>query len=146
MSLKPKSNPFPNLNATNHKITSPVDAGYNCIAWAAEDNTRWWWPDSQVYWPPGVPRQVTIEAFILAYETIGYKVCDSSSPEDGYDKIMIYCLNDKPTHAAKLIDETSWTSKLGQGNDISHKQNSLNGPVYGTPHTFMRRKAKPQKS
>ncbi len=135
MSLKPK--PFPNLNPTNHTITSPETTDYNCIAWAAEDDTKWWWPTD--YWPVGVPTQLNIDSFIKAYGTLGYVVCESSDFEDGYAKIMIYCKEDVPTHAARLIGEQTWTSKLGNQHDISHKQNSLNGPAYGTPHTFMKK-------
>ncbi|HMD98104.1 MAG TPA: hypothetical protein VKM93_12350 [Terriglobia bacterium] len=36
---------FPNLNAGNHEITSAASRLYNCIAWAAGDTQRWWWPD-----------------------------------------------------------------------------------------------------
>ncbi len=141
MSQKLKSQ-FPNLTPTNYHITSPVDFDYNCIAWAADDPTRWWWPDvqNQKYWPSDVPREETLEAFILAYATLGYVVCDSGNSEDGFDKIVIYCLNGDPTHAAKISENSNWSSKLGQGNDISHKQNALNGPIYGTPETFMKRK------
>ena len=33
---------FPNLLTTGYEITSPDTIDYNCIAWAAEDNERWW--------------------------------------------------------------------------------------------------------
>ena len=77
---------FPNLLTTGYEITSPDTIDYNCIAWAAEDNERWWWPDSQNidYWPAGVPREVTINAFMQAYQTIGYELCDRPNLERGF--------------------------------------------------------------
>lgn len=35
---------FPNLTAGNYRITSEPDRDYNCIAWAAGDNRKCWWP------------------------------------------------------------------------------------------------------
>ncbi|RMH08652.1 MAG: hypothetical protein D6704_02725 [Nitrospirae bacterium] len=45
---------FPRLCETRYEITSPQDTSYNCIAWAAGDVGRWWWPAPQAYWPQGV--------------------------------------------------------------------------------------------
>ena len=33
---------FTHLN--DYSITSPTEISYNCIAWAANEDTRWWWP------------------------------------------------------------------------------------------------------
>lgn len=35
---------FPGLQGTSFEITSPRDRRYNCVAWAANDTRRWWWP------------------------------------------------------------------------------------------------------
>ncbi|HEY7428267.1 MAG TPA: hypothetical protein VH682_28795 [Gemmataceae bacterium] len=35
---------FPRLNGTAYRITSPASDVYNCIAWAAGETNRWWWP------------------------------------------------------------------------------------------------------
>ncbi|HZO88142.1 MAG TPA: hypothetical protein VFB38_07355 [Chthonomonadaceae bacterium] len=57
---------FPSLATSGYDITSPAAEDYNCIAWAAGETDRWWWPDpfSIGYWPEGVPRAETLEAFI----------------------------------------------------------------------------------
>jgi len=34
------SDDFPRLTPENHRITSPADPEYNCIAWSAGDITR----------------------------------------------------------------------------------------------------------
>lgn len=131
---------FPQLAITGYRITSPRNQYYNCIAWAAGVQHQHWWPDQYGHWPANVPREETIEAFIQAYATLGYEICDNDSFDDAYEKIAIYTLQDgSPTHAARQIDEITWTSKLGQNFDISHRIFGLNSDVYGQPVTFMRR-------
>src|SRR5688500_3985810 len=90
--------PFPLLTKDNHRQTSPFDAGYNCIAWAAGESGRWWWPDGLNFWPAGAPRLATIDAFTRAYGSLGYTVCADSSPEKGVEKVAIYAKNGVPTH------------------------------------------------
>lgn len=36
---------FPKLQTAAYHITSPATRDYNCIAWAAGDSRRWWWPE-----------------------------------------------------------------------------------------------------
>ena len=141
---------FPFLVGTNWKITSPQDANYNCIAWAANDINRFWWPDvdCHAYWPRGVPREETAESFIKAYQTVGFELCDNIDFENGYEKIAIYIGNDgKPKHAARQLSNSKWTSKLGQSHDIEHDLYSLNNspsanPFYGEVKIFMKREIK----
>jgi hypothetical protein len=55
-------------------ITSPRTEDYNCFAWAAGSSSEWWNPfdiDND-YWPDGVPRKETVEAYTLAYNGVGY--------------------------------------------------------------------------
>lgn len=126
---------------TNYRITSPQDVQYNCIAWAAGENDVWWWPDDMFYahWPDTVPRQVTIEAFIQAFSTKGYYQCDDGSLEKGFEKIALYALNEKPTHAARQLSDGNWTSKLGRNHDISHPIDALDGPAYGSVTLFLKK-------
>jgi hypothetical protein len=140
---------FPNLTNANHKVTSPFMRRYNCIAWAASNDTRNWWPDlfNQGYWPPNVPREETIDAFVQAYETLGYKLCYDERPELGIEKIAIYGVDNPdpkqpiiPTHAARQLLSGEWTSKLGQHEDISHTTpDGVNGPIYGRVVCYMAR-------
>lgn len=132
---------FPNLALTGFAVTSPETPIYNCIAWAADDNSKWWWPDPDgfAYWPPLVNRQETVEAFVAAYGFLGYRVCEDGRFEAGWDKIAIYTLNGSPKHAAKQLDQERWTSKLGEWHDISHAIDGLDGPDYGQPTVFMKR-------
>lgn len=134
---------FPNLKNSGYSITSPATIEYNCIAWAAGDAGAWWEPDQMnlSYWPPEIPRENTLEAFIKAYELLGYGICKDANHEEGFEKIAIYVDdNGKPTHAARQLSSGRWTSKLGQLEDIEHSTlDGLRGLVYGTIAVFMKR-------
>jgi len=82
---------FPNLIVYGYKLTSPDTIDYNCIAWAAEYDQAWWWPDAQneEYWPPDVPREETINAFRQAFQTLGYEVCEDDTLEPGFQVLLI---------------------------------------------------------
>lgn len=129
---------FPNLKNTSYKVTSPFDISYNCIAWAAGDIRRIWWPIDN-FWPPSVPRETTIDAFLRAFESIGYESCENEDYEKGFIKITLYAKGTDPKHAARQINPGVWTSKLGKEVDISHELYSLIGDVYGDPVAFMKR-------
>ncbi|NEP35633.1 MULTISPECIES: hypothetical protein [unclassified Moorena] len=127
---------YPNLASTNYHITSAV-------AWAAEDTQRWWWPDpmKESYWPVNVPRVETLLAFIKAFETLGYVICETPDLEENYQKIAIYMLNGQPTHVARQLLNGKWTSKLGQDEDIEHDTlEGLTGERYGQVAQVMKRK------
>jgi hypothetical protein len=137
---------FPNLSAADHEITSAASRLYNCIAWAAGDTQRWWWPDDPRigygYWPPGVVREETLNAFIAAYRTLNYHPCSGPDLEKGFEKIALYVdLIGVPTHAARQLPNGYWTSKLGDFEDIEHKTlDCLNGQLYGSPVIYLRRR------
>src|SRR5260370_2335370 len=98
---------LPNLNDGNHAVRSPFDSSYNCIAWAAGDNTCFWDP-AQVfssaplggyYWPRGIPLEQSLGSYRRAFERLGYRACDSEELEDGWEKVAIYVdAAGKPTH------------------------------------------------
>src|SRR5437016_6126236 len=116
---------FPALRGTGYVVTSPPDKKHNCIAWAAGDTTQWWWPTEagslrRVFWPPGVPREETLEAFRQAFATLGYMVCDDDRFEAGYEKVALFALAGAPKHAARQLPNGRWTSKLGEWEDIEH--------------------------
>lgn len=123
---------------------SPATRSYNCIAWAASDTSAWWEPDIffQYFWPDGVKRDYTRDAYIAAFRTVGFEVCNDGSHEPGMEKIVIYTLNGEPKHAARRLQNGNWTSKLGDFEDIQHTNlDCLGGPLYGTAHTYMKRKS-----
>ena len=129
---------FPALG--QFRITSPATSDYNCIAWAAADTGRWWWPNPFSYWPKEAPNQVTLSAFQAAFRSQGYEVCEDSSVEEGYEKVALYTLDGEPKHAARQLPNGRWTSKLGPWKDIEHETpESLEGPEYGMLAVIMRR-------
>ncbi len=133
---------FPNLDFGSTKKTSPATLKYNCVAWAAEEEDRWWWPDtmSQAYWPNGIPRARSLESFMTAFSTLGYAICADGNPEEGFQKIAIYADSlGRPTHVARQLGEAGWTSKLGKGIDIGHELDGLKGTKYGAVVQFMKR-------
>ncbi len=62
---------FPKLNDKNHEITSAADSDYNCIAWAAGDNSKWWTHIPGYRWP--AQRNPQIEALVAVFENLGYE-------------------------------------------------------------------------
>ena len=133
---------FPAPRSTMWAITSPEDIGYNCVAWAAGETAAWWWPDAheQYFWPPDVPRQVTLEAFVEAYRHMGYIRCGSAELEPGFDKIAVFIdATSRPTHAARQLPTGTWTSKLGRSEDIEHELSALEGTQYGSVAVIMTR-------
>src|SRR6266478_6072660 len=95
---------------------------YNCFAFAAGDDTRWWEPDlaGQYYWPSGIARDYTVAACIEMFESLGYEKCWQSTPEPEFEKVAVYHTrlgnpwtpSGSLTHAA-LQQNGIWKSKLG---------------------------------
>jgi hypothetical protein len=120
---------------------------YNCIAWAAGKKDNWWWPRQTggYYWPKGLPREPlnneTIENFLKAFESEGYERCDDGNFENGFEKIALY-VNDYgvPKHAVRSLPDGSWTSKLGDYEDIEHSTlEAIEGRCYGRAKKFLRK-------
>jgi hypothetical protein len=142
---------FPGLVAADCLQTSDVSRRYNCIAHAAGEEKRWWWPvgpDGRgaspmmplPYWPPGAPRALTLEAFEVAFSTLGYQRCESDALEPGVEKVAIFVAsNGRPMHAARQLDDGGWTSKLGSSEDIRHVLRQVEGDAYGTVALLMAR-------
>lgn len=82
--------------------------------------------------------------FIEAFASLGYETCGDGEVEDGYQKIAIYALRDRPTHAAVQLTDGRWTSKLGDWEDIAHVTEhdveGISDDSYGSVHTCMRRR------
>jgi hypothetical protein len=133
---------FPGLTGNPYQVTSLRDRDYNCIAWAAGDTQRWWWPGENElleYWPPGILRERTLEAFAAAFATIGYADCESKDLEAGHLKIALFANVEGPTHAARQLSNGRWSSKLGKLEDIEHALHDLEGMLYGTVVLIMKR-------
>ena len=134
------------VNLRQFRITSLQDTGYNCIAWAAEGNDRWWWPAQEYYWPEGVTREETVTAFIRAFETRGYLPCGDGALEDGFQKVAIYAKSSGvPTHAARQLPNGEWASKMGSDCDIEPStidavRDWPGGRFYGSVAAYLRKR------
>jgi hypothetical protein len=142
---------FPGLaDDPNFKIESKQTPDYNCIAWAAIYDDRWVWPvedadniEGRFYWPEGVRKDESPEAFIGLFESMGYHLCEDGRYEHGYRKVAVYIdpNNGKVTHAARQRTSGLWTSKLGENHDIIHTTpESLESSPYGKVSIFLRKK------
>jgi hypothetical protein len=96
------------------------------------------------FWPHGVTRKVTVQAFLQAYATRGYRLCYDNSLEEGLEKIALFGKEEGgtiiPTHAALQLSSGKWTSKLGPFEDVEHPSvDAVNGPTYGSVVCYLSR-------
>lgn len=145
---------FPNHKRSGMYVHSPPVITYNCIAFAAGEDFRLWWPNSApvAYWPiPDVPDE-KVERLVEAFERLGYERCWTGIRRRGFEKVAIYQdENGNMTHAARQGPSGEWESKLGYDvgvcHDVRHAHpKCLCGPTatggYGTLYCYMRRKRK----
>src|SRR4051812_39226186 len=94
------------LEGWDYDVTSEPTDAYNCIAFAAGDESTWWDPidDEAYYWPEGAPRAYTLDAYVRAFELSGFTRCEDDVLEEGTDKIAVYVAEDGGVHAARQID------------------------------------------
>ncbi len=134
---------FPNLASANYEISSPATRQYNCVAWAAGyDDIPWDHGSSPyTYWPRRVARDGSVASLIAAFATLGYVTCDDGRFEEGFEKIAIYGqTNNDWTHAARQLEDSRWTSKLGAREDLAHDSpQDLVCTDYGDVVCFLKR-------
>ena len=128
---------FPNLTSGGYEITSDFSLDYNCIAWAAGDISRWWWPAGD-HWPTD-DTSATVASFCRAFATIGYEEADDDSLEPGCEKVALFAKEGRVTHAARQLTSGRWTSKLGSDVDIEHDLRGIEGEIYGTVVMVLKR-------
>jgi hypothetical protein len=142
---------FTKLTAEKWEVSSAIDDGYNCIAFAVHDTQQFWDPSMVgvrgYYWPPGIPRDWRVTTLIKLYEIHGFRKCDSLTLEKEFEKIVIYSTSsDAGTHAARQKRSGVWTSKLGSCEDIEHESaEGLEGITYGNVTVIMKRRLAPSK-
>jgi hypothetical protein len=133
---------FPGLRGAPYRVTSPRDRTYNCIAWAAADTRKWWWPDpeGEKFWPAGLDRVETLAVIEAAFASLGYAACAGEELEDGFEKVASFAdAAGVPLHAARQLPNGLWTSKLGEIDDIEHPLRALEGATYGSVVRVLRR-------
>lgn len=133
---------FPKLRGSGHRVASPPDDVYNCIAWAAGDTERWWWPDphGNEFWPAAAPRAETLPAFQQAFALLGYAACSHEGSEEGFEKVALFAdAQGVPRHAARQLPDGQGTSKMGLLEDMEHRLHDLEGKEYGSVAVVLRR-------
>ena len=140
---------FPGLYLEGYTKTSEADWGYNCIAWACEKDSRWWWPGGKApdgkdsYWPSDVPKKTTIPAFVRLFTARGFKIVrdQNSDREPGFEKVAIYALGHEPKHAARQLPSGEWAHKMGREIDlVTAKLSAVEGNGYGRVVKILKRK------
>jgi hypothetical protein len=135
----------PRLRRTLYRVTSSPADEYNCFAWAAGEIHRRWDPTrrrtERNYWPVD-SRSTALEDAVAAFEAVGFRRVDDSQPTAGHQTIMLYVSDGHITHAARLLENGCWTSKLGTDIDIEHDTlDALAGGLYGEPAVMLDRPA-----
>ena len=66
--------------------------------------------------------------------------CEEDDYEVGFEKVALFADGSgEPTHAARQVSETGWTSKVGRLHDIRHPLRALEGEAYGRVVRIMKR-------
>ncbi|MBI4648181.1 MAG: hypothetical protein HY738_16760 [Bacteroidia bacterium] len=132
---------FPNSFDAQFEISSPKTCKYNCLAWAMNDNTKWWDYEDDYYWVAGIEKNGKLKTFIKLLECFNYKKTNTASYESGYDKIALFSKDKiECTHLAKQLKEEIWTSKLGSSYDVLHTLKGIENGIYGDVKIIMKRK------
>jgi hypothetical protein len=135
---------FPGLRGTKWRVTSPMASRYNCLAWAVGEKHRRWDLHLPHFWPQGVPKRRGIAYLVAAYRAVGFvdvpaSQCQQYDPT--CDTVVLYELNGSWEHAARLLHNGMWSSKMGDLHDIQHPSpHCLQGIEYGTPFVYMKRR------
>ena len=132
-------NTHPNLMETGYEVTSEATKRYNCIAYAAGDESQWWSNTDGYHWP-GASRTALIDDLVRVFEEMGYEACTDANKEKGFDKVALFAKGTLWKHAAKQLLGGAWSSKLGLNEDIRHESlQGLSSRVYGEVHCIMKR-------
>lgn len=136
---------FPNLAPSAYTVTSRRDGKYNCVAWAAKEDTYLWWEpirEPGCFWPEELPMDYAFENYVKVFELFGYRRCVDSSLKSGFEKVAVYqCADGSFGHVARQVSSGAWTSKLGPHEDIEHSTLSdLDCDDYGIPTVYLERR------
>ena len=135
---------FPQLGGDKHfEIKSDENVVYNCIAWAMGVSNCWvdYYLVPGHWWPSGVARENTPEALIAAFQAVGFTIMDDYSYDGSIDKVVLYKVGNKWTHASRLLGEGVEYSKFGPRWDATHGRGVFHGTIYGDAYACMGRPA-----
>lgn len=145
---------FPNLKSDKFfRPTSNPTNKFNCIAWAMRLTDRWVDPITTAgHWWPCYHKEKNLdsskEGLILAFEALKFKLCNDLSKEILFDKVALYYnpRTNSWTHAARILNENEFHSKIGEAWDIHHgsenrrmENHSNPDQGYGVIYKYMKR-------
>ena len=141
---------YPDIDHSHaFKVTSGATPEYNCVAWAMNDDQRWWEPSpavspvttTAIYWPPGVPNVPTFASYVALLDQAGYTACQGAEVEAGFEKVALYRRQDGDFgHMARQLPDGRWTSKMGPAVDVRHDTVlDVQSLVYGVLFGYYRR-------
>lgn len=141
---------FPKLAQSGYIVTSAPDKSYNCIAFAAGDQAKWWWPIPGpaeanapiVFWPAGAPFGDSLDVFVTSLGLLAYNRCDDPSVDANLVKVALYAIDGRVKHASRQMANGQWRSKMGKAEDIEHSLEAVEGPLYGLVAAILERPAK----
>lgn len=143
---------FPDLEFDgSFEVNSDPNYFYNCIGFAIGYEDVWIAPSPRksipwFWWPDSVPFDEDPNSLVATFQYFGFELCDNDSLEDGFEKVALYSKNDNWKHAARIIGENIYHSKLGECYDIYHRGGNVlekaSNPneSYGEPYMFMKRR------
>lgn len=96
-------------------------------------NYAWSW------WPKEVKCDESKESLVGLFQFFGFEMSDNDLPEDGYDKVALYSDGDCWTHAAKIVAQNIFHSKIGTAWDIKHSGGDVfDNTEYGRVFAIMK--------
>lgn len=144
---------LPNLKNTKYSfVANSAKDNRNCISASLNIPSPWIWPSYNGYerdddsshagfWPRNLSNDTTLENFLNMYKLFGFEQTDNSEYEDGYWKNVIYGQDENNiTHAAHILKDGSYVSKLGTGPMIVHEPKAIEGDIYGHIITYVKQK------
>jgi hypothetical protein len=133
-------NSFPDYEADDRIITDSISSDYNCLAWAIEDWTHWYWPTvfGNDITPGQQPGLAEFDAFLGNYGFTREGATEANSVLDLYSP---YSIPTNFTHVAiksrahQFAAGYGWESKCGSWERVMHLRYALEGtpsPCYGS--------------
>lgn len=128
-------------NDSNFKLLSPFSFQYNCIAYAMGMTDRWVdHSDIPWHWWPPIEKGDTVEHLKNAFRYFGFEECGMDDHiDDKYDKVALYHISNRWTHAARIVAEGVYHSKFGESYDGQHSSGNVLKAQYGNVCSIMRR-------
>jgi hypothetical protein len=131
---------FPNSFLEPLEISSPETGDYNCLAWALNDNSKWYESEDDYCWFDKIDRDNKLSTIQKIFEQIGFNLTRNSEYQVDIERVALFSTdNIDCSHLARQIGKNVWTSKLGSSYDVNHTLRAIEDGIYGNPILFLER-------